>query len=345
MHEKNLTTRGDTGLGFARLQLLPLLCCVLLLSSAGSVHAAAKSADKSTGWSPVDCNRQCLYGVLDQYLDALVHKDPARISWAADARFTENNVELQIGDGLWGTITGLGDYKLKFADTTNGQVGFFGVVQETRDSSAFALRIKVKDHKVAAVESVVFRIADAAGIGGGESPFIHGKFVDKPILLENLAPQERRPRERMISVADGYFDTLQLNDGTLFTQFDDECNRVENGLQSTNNPELKLTRVAQLGCADQFKAGYYRFDTRLRARRYELVDEERGLVFASAFIDHAGTLDTYKLADGTVIDSNIRRPHSFYLMELFKIKNGKIRQVEAVFITVPYHMPSPWNDE
>jgi hypothetical protein len=27
---------------------------------------------------------------------------------------------------------------------------------------------------------------------------------------------------------------------------------------------------------------------------------------------------------------------------MFKIQDGKIRHAEAVFITVPYRMPSPW---
>lgn len=317
-----------------------LFALALVVLQPHLTQAAAKFSSNPS----IECDRQCLYGVLDRYLDALVRKDPAKADWTRDVKFTENNVALKIGDGLWGTITGLGDYKLKFADTAAGQVGFFGVVQETRDASAFAMRIKVKDRKIAEIETVVFRLADAAGIAGGESPFLHGKFEDKPILLQNLAPSERRPRERMISIADGYFDTLQLNDGTLFTEFDDECNRVENGLQSTNNTGRQLTPVSRMGCAEQFKMGYYRFDDRLRARRFEVIDEERGLVFASGFIDHAGRLGAYKLADGTTTESNIKRPHSFYLMELFKIKNGKIRQVEAVFITVPYNMPSPWDE-
>jgi hypothetical protein len=208
---------------------------------------------------------------------------------------------------------------------------------------AFALRIKVKDRKIAEVETVVFRLADAAGIAGGESPFIHGKFVDKPILLQNLEPQERRPRERMISVADGYFDTLQLNDGTLFTEFDPACNRIENGLQTTNNPAKPLGEISALGCAEQFKLGYYRYDDRLRARRFPLVDEERGIVLAMGFIDHSGRIGTYTLTDGRTAESPIRRPHSFHLMELFKIVDGKLRQIEAVFIAVPYNMPSPWD--
>jgi hypothetical protein len=32
-------------------------------------------------------------------------------------------------------------------------------------------------------------------------------------------------------------------------------------------------------------------------------------------------------------------------MELFKVVDGKLRQIEAVFITVPYNMPSPWDEK
>ena len=61
-----------------------------------------------------------------------------------------------------------------------------------------------------------------------------------------------------------------------------------------------------------------------------------------AFIDHSGRLGRFTLTDGRALESPIRRPHSFCLMELFKIVDGRIRQIEAVFITVPYKMPSPW---
>ncbi|MGC2418865.1 MAG: hypothetical protein WA434_14065, partial [Candidatus Acidiferrales bacterium] len=129
----------------------------------------------------------------------------------------------------------------------------------------------------------------------------------------------------------------------LFTQFSDDCNRIENGLQTTHNPDLmKIIPVANLGCADQFKMGNYRYDTLLRARRYPLVDEERQLVLAAAFIDHNGALGTFKLTDGTVIDSPMRTPSTLCLLELFRIQDGKIRQIQAVFIGVPYGMPSPW---
>ncbi len=43
----------------------------------------------------------------------------------------------------------------------------------------------------------------------------------------------------MIALADGYFSTLQLNDGTIRTRFAPDCNRVEKiGVQTTNNPDF-----------------------------------------------------------------------------------------------------------
>jgi hypothetical protein len=284
------------------------------------------------------CDRACLYGHLDRYLEALKDKDPARLPWAPGAKTTENNVELMVGDGLWGTLTRLGDYQLKFADPANGQVGYFGAVEETGEVSPFVVRLKIEDGLITEAETLVRRAADEARI------MAPPKFEHKPILEEILPEQDRLPRERLISIADGYFDTLQLNDGTLFTHFDPQCNRVENGVQTTNNPALRHIHVSlTMGCEQQFKMGYFRYDDRLRARRYPLVDVERGLVLAAAFIDHSGRLRKYKLTNGQEAEAGYLRPHSYYLLELFKInKDGKIRQIEAVFMSVPYHMPSPW---
>jgi hypothetical protein len=119
---------------------------------------------------------------------------------------------------------------------------------------------------------------------------------------------------------------------------------VENGVQTTRNPEFaKIVPVSALGCEEQFRMGNYRYDDDLRARRFPLVDEERGLVLAYGFIDHSGRIDEYQLTDGRTVKSPVRRPHSFYISELFKIDHGMIEQIEANFITVPYRMPSPWD--
>jgi hypothetical protein len=317
-------------------RLLPVV-----LAFAAVVCSATARAD-TLPLLPPGCDRACLYGILDRYLEALAHDDAGRLPWAPHARYTENNVELPIGDGMWGTATKLGSYKLRFADVRAGQVGYFGTVEESGDCSAFALRLKIKDNHITEAEALVVRIAEFGTLNGGINPFASGQFEDKPILQMDLAPGEGRQRERLISVANGYFDTLQLNDGTLFTDFDPKCVRWENGVQTTGNPKKVLGPLSALGCSEQFRLGAYRFDDRLRDRRFPLVDAERGLVLAAGFIDHRGRLGDYQLTDGSAAHSPVRHPHSFCYLELFKIVDGRIRQVESVFITVPYNMPSPW---
>jgi hypothetical protein len=282
-----------------------------------------------------------LYGFIDQYMAALVAKDPSRLPWAATVHFTENNVSLRVGDGLWGTISGRGADDLRAADPTAGQVAYFGVIDERGTLSYFALRMKIEDRKISEVETLV----DRKGYGPG--PFGDPSTLQAvPVLLEDVPPAESRPRARMISLADGYFNTLQLNDGQVFTEFDKDCSRRENGVWTANdpNPDPKgsLASYGKISCDAGFKLGNYRWDDRLRDRRFLLVDEEKGLVLAGAFIDHSGTLATFTTTDGVRHESPMKSPHSFCVLEIFKIKDGKIRHAEAMFITVPYYMPSPW---
>lgn len=309
-----------------RAAILSSLVLAVLAAGVGAPAAAASG-----------CDRACLYGVLDAYLGALKARDPARAPFARRAVTSENNVVLEAGDGLWGTITGLGSYELRFADPQSGQVGYYGVVQETDTASPFVVRLKVRGGRITEAETLVARPQEA-GV-----PFVSTALVPLPVLEEIVPPAERSTRARMTELANGYFSTLQLNDGTLHTEFDDACNRREDGYQTTNRGDDAFAPSMKMGCAEQFRLGMYRYDDRLRERRFEVIDEERGLIMAGGFIDHAGRLEKYRLTDGREVESTIfRRPHSYCLLETFKIRNGRIQQVEAVFLTVPYRMPSPW---
>lgn len=286
---------------------------------------------------PELASREDLYAALDMFMAGLLAQDPSQVRWAKRVRFTENNVALMIGDGLWQTITARGPYDLRFADPLTGQIGLFTTVQETHEESACTIRLGVEEGAIAEVEIIVVRQSDSG------LKFPDPKFERKPMLEEIVPAAERLSRERMLALSNGYFSTLERNDGTILTRFHPGCNRVENGVQTTNNAGFHLVEVAKLPCEEQFRLGNYRYDDRLRGRRYPLVDEERGLVLAYAFIDHCGKLGDYELTDGTRVSSPIRRPHTFYLAELFKLRDGAIEQIEANFIGVPYHMPSPWD--
>jgi len=281
-------------------------------------------------------NRSELYAVLDAYLAALAAHDVAAAPFAGRVFNTENNVALEPGDGLWNTLTARADYDLRFADPVTGQVALFTAVEETDALNPCCIRLEVAGGKITGVETVVARNKDEG------FPFGPQFFERKPIMEAAVPEAERSSREELLRLANGYFETIERNDGTIRTVFAPTCNRVENGVQTTNNADFPLP-IARLGCEAQFALGWYRYDDDLRARRFPLVDEERGIVLAYGFIDHSGRLGDYTLTDGTPARSPVRRPHSYYLAEAFKIEGGAIVQIEADFLTVPYRMPSPWD--
>ena len=283
--------------------------------------------------------REELYVQAEAYLDSLEAKAPARLPWADDALFSENNVRLEIGDGLWNTISKRRrGYDLKAADPETGQVSWFGIVEEHGHPAIMALRLRIDAGRIAEAETIVCRKVDLSPFPG-----IDTYVTPRPLMLADVPAAQRSGRDEMIRIANGYFETIQLNDGTLFAEFTDDCERIENGVQTTNNLEaFGDYPIAGLGCAEQFRMGHFKFDDRLRDRRFPLVDEEKGLVLAGGFIDHTGRLVELTWTDGTPARSVFHYPHSFVLLELFKIVDGQIAGVEAVFVTVPYNMPSAW---
>ncbi|MEO6552866.1 MAG: hypothetical protein ABIO26_09950 [Croceibacterium sp.] len=287
---------------------------------------------------PVAHNRAELYAHADAYLAALAAKDLSRLKLADRVVFTENNVQLRLGDGLWNSVSAVrGSYDLKCADLSQGEVCWFGIVEEHGVPSVMSLRLKIVGGLIAEIETVVCRKVDFSPF-----PSVETYIAPRPLMLADVPAKQRRPRARMIAIADGYFDTLQLNDGQLFSEFTDDCDRVENGLQTTNT-QIEGYPIAAMGCAEQFRLGQYVYDDRLRDRRFPLIDEEKGLVLAAGFIDHSAKVVDITWTDGkTKVRSPFFYPHSYALLELFKITDGKLAGVEAVFVTVPYNMPSPW---
>ncbi len=297
--------------------------------------AAAQAPGEASAWTRVTCDRACLIGDLHRYMDALVHKDPARAPLAKGVVFTENDVVIPIGEGLWGSISGASGDGLELADPTTEQAAWFGLVEEHGQPAYYAMRLHVADGRIDQVETVVHRKTGIPAPFGDPKAYTHD-----PAFNEILPPDERRPRERLRAVADSYFNTVELNDGTVFAPFDPDCQRTENGI-STTRGGVGAASIAQ-GCEAQFKLGIYRINKRVRERRYPLIDVERGVVVATGFFDHANTFDSYKTTDGKTMRTVLKWPNSITLMEAFKIRDGRIYRVEAIFTYAPYFMHSPW---
>ena len=66
---------------------------IRVLASALALAATVATAQ------PAACNRQCLEGLVDRYLDALVRHDSRAVPIAASARYTDTAAP-RVGDGL-----------------------------------------------------------------------------------------------------------------------------------------------------------------------------------------------------------------------------------------------------
>ena len=281
--------------------------------------------------------REELGALVSAYLAALGARDPALAPFAEGCVFTENNVQLALGDGLWNTVDVVRpSYDLRAIDPATGQASWMGVIEEGPDASIMCLRLAAADGRITEAETIICRPHEL-----GPFPLVEDARRPRPLMLADVPHGQRTPRDEMIRLADGYFETLEEHDGTLATVFTDDCDRIENGLQTTN-VDISGYPISKMGTADQFRLGQYRYDDRLRDRRFPLVDEQKGIVVAAGFIDHSGRLTEITWTDGSKHKSIFHFPHSFVLLEMFKIVGGAIAGVEACFVTVPYNMPSPW---
>ena len=156
---------------------------------------------------PAVYDRAGLYAVADAYLAALAAKDPSRLPLAPKVVFTENNVQLRLGDGLWNTVSTVRDsYDLKCADIREGQVCWFGIVEEWGHPAVMALRLKVDGELISEIETVVCRKVDFSPF-----PSIDTYVSPRPLMLADVPEAQRRERARLLSIADGYFDYRRVS--------------------------------------------------------------------------------------------------------------------------------------
>ena len=210
-----------------------------------------------------------------------------------------------------------------------------------------ALRLKLDNERVSEIEQLVVRDANAANR-------VEAMGSPNPMYLATIPLSRRMSRKDMLETANKYFTGMQQNDGRGDYPFSSDCNRIENGSQSTNaptpagetrpDPKTATGYSGQWSCREQFESGLLHFVTRIRDRRFVAIDEERGLVFSFVFFDHsAGETRTFETPDGRTVTAGPAQPWTWQIAELFKVEDDEIRQIEAILHQVPYGMNSGWS--
>jgi len=307
------------------------------------------------------CDRQCLVNLMQNYLAALVKHDPAAVPFAKEAKFTENTANIPVGDGFWVTATGgPTDFQVYAADPVAQQVACLVVMKEVNKDVLLGARLRLQRGRIAEAEHHVVR--EGVAYANLQKP--------RPGLVEDLAPADRTPRDQMIDIGLSYYDALTGEDGTL-APFAEECERRENGSTSVGGsrrakpkpageqppqfppPGSVDPEMAKLGmalaaapntCEAQISAGVWAYITEIKNRRLVVADEQKGLAVGFSNFYHDSKLKTMKLKGIPGVESvpSYQGVFNMPAIHFFKIKKGKIYDIEATGLVLPYGTKSGW---
>ena len=330
--------------------LLPIVFALLASCAATTADAAHKRhrprAAVADTIRTTACDRTCLNAFLDRYVEALIAHDPERAELAPEFRWTENGVSVAPGAGLWQSVTGIGDYRIRAIDASSGQAALLGVLMEDERATMFALRLQVIKRRITAAEIVVARNVPES--------FTHAAArlnVARRAFGDRVDPEVRVSRARMIEAANAYYDGVEQGSGGS-VPFAEDCHRIENGIALVNNPGFhydfisaegkELPNFAAMGCREQFNTGIWSTDT-VSGRRFPLIDEERGIVVAfTLYNSYAKARCAEVVGYGQVCPAAELQPFSLDLVEFFRVGDGRIHEMESVWTVLPPGGGSGW---
>ena len=197
---------------------------VMLMLAGGLAVEVREGRGRGAPPPPGPCDRPCLEGFIHQYLDALVAHNAFDLPLAQKVKFSERLVDF---------TTAKTDYKIYIADPQGGAAGFIGVIHDhnvpgqLEKPTILALRLKIVNRQITEAEAVTVRGVNANNLANLKTP--------RPSIMETLPVSERRSREELIKVTNLYFDGIEQSTGAI-VPFDDECNRLENGMRTAGPP-------------------------------------------------------------------------------------------------------------
>jgi hypothetical protein len=295
--------------------------CLWLWCASPAVAAATDLSDAAK----YNCDRQCLKSVADLYFKALEQHDPSLLPLAANAKYTETGAVVKLGDGLWRNA-GAPTYRLAIYDPETGGIGLDAVVPDGGVPTVVATRLKVENHTVTEIESILVHKGDKAVFSAPEKllqPSIH--------FLRKIPAAEQNSRLELMAAADAYFRAFQT-EGTpeyIRAPLLPDTLRVENGVQATN---VVTPNHGAITAGEQFDRAIFK-GTRIYDRRYPVVDTELGVVMA---------LVRFHSDAGQPPPGSVAARGDAEVCEIFAIEQGRIVEIQATWIQPTEQLVTPW---
>ena len=313
-----------------------------------SLVAAGCTATETT----TACDRACLIEVAEGYLAALAEHDPGAAPLADRVAFVENVTAMKPGEGLWASAAGKATaFRIYVPDASAGTIGLMTVIdRRTADGvvpAQLAARLKIVDGKITEAEHLVSSTTDQAALARLAAP--------RANLVAVVPERERMPRAELARIAGAYYDALDESDGNL-APFADDCEREENGM-ITAGPMLapapfdsvdvngRSPPPVSRDCRGQMTSRRFAYIDSIDNRRVFAVDPVQGLAMGLSHFRQSMTRGPQLMiaADGSQLQWEERRdPYDLPAAHIFKITGGRIHEVEAVGIFIPYASPTGW---
>jgi hypothetical protein len=272
------------------------------------VLALALIAAGTTAQAAPDCDRACLRGFITQYLDAMLTHNPRTLPLSDKVRFTEDTVDMKLGDGLWKNASKITGYRQDILDIRQGVAASQVVVEEGGMPALLMLRLKIAGKKITEVETQVTRTQKEGALFAIASLQMPGSAMSAPPEKSQLMP-----RDEAIKTAMFYPAGLKIGSFVkVDAPFAPDAYRIENGVRSAG------AGCARAGCQDikgQTIMEHPGITTRAVA-----VDEELGIVLLRM---NFGQTKSYGEGNALIV------------WEAFKVYGGQIHGVEAFMKIMP----------
>ena len=125
----------------------------------GHARVARTVAAQEPAWNATaikECDRACLVGILDRYMNAIFTHDPKAVpALAADVRMTENTGQMDVGEGLlWRSKVEPTTFKIYVADPVAGQVALQTRLKVQGRDTLAAIRLKIDRGTISEIEQL-----------------------------------------------------------------------------------------------------------------------------------------------------------------------------------------------
>lgn len=281
--------------------------------------------------------RADLGSYAERYFELLPSGGHDKLPTAPGVVFSENGQVLPLGQGLWRTATGAsGTRAVTVADDERGEIATWGMVTEAGQDSILGVHLTVGgDGLISEIDTFVVRTNDMSSTFPGSGLLDVGKLAGPtPGLLDLVDEAERPTVDELLRAADGYLDGVTGGDASLIPVADD-CLRFENGVQTVLRtdgflPGREPNPATRMGVAQQVREAVTRHIAAARDRGIYLTDPARGLVLVRFFFDHRGKVRNWQGRSVFI------GPNSMPAWEVFKVRGGLIRHIEAIIAWYPY---------